>query len=424
MPLSASDLQAIKAGQARIERARAELAFMHNGSRHAPQAWPQQPQPGPEAEAITAPKIAPAEGLQIAKPAPSSKRARTAEIWPLMGIHAQDTKHAGAWRLYVLAYTLDHGQCNHADHKCTGGSGKIERATLQEAAEKLGVKRSTFFYWLADARAAHILNGGGEYLYLASQEKLQAIFLLNSIDRSKAIIPLKLLFRPGWKSIVWAAYLKANHHKAAGTDERMKPVYKGKMISAKTLEDLTGVEPRTQRRYKEYISSSRPNIGITDIRGSRETATALNKAAKDNDLDRHYFPYNDSQQQDPAGIKDYRRVIACTLPARRTVSDKAAMIGARGRRQQISAAILSGLRLVTVCNYSGSNYPTRPAQATAQAANREARKNRRRYYQTKKQINRLLETMQFREWTPEETREAYILRARGRRAGVWDRVGV
>lgn len=329
-----------------------------------------------------------------------------------MGIHSQDTKHAGAWRLHVLAATLDHtAECNHVMGICKGGSGRIARAQLQQAAESLGVKRSTFFTWLADARQWGILNGEGEYLYLASQEKLSQILLCNSIDEHKAIIPLKLLFRAGWKDIIFAAYLKANHHKKIGYDEKLQAVYKGKVISAKTIEGLTGIPTRTQRRYKRFIKTQ-PNIAITTIPGDWETAGALNQAAKDHGQDRHYFTYNDPEQKDPAGIKDYRRVIAFTTPARRTVSDTSAKIGAQGRRAQI----LKGLQLVNVCNHSDINYLPK-VQAGRQM---EAKRQPRRYFD---QANKFpLRSMQYREWTPEEAREAYVLRANERRhVGVWDR---
>lgn len=342
-------------------------------------------------------------------------KVKHAEIFPLLLIHAQDTKHGGPARLHVLASALDHNEnCNHEEGICKGGSGKIETAVLFEAARALGVKRSTFYDWLADARKFGILNGTGKHLYLASQEKLSQIYLCNSIDKSKAIIPLKLLFKPGWKSLIFAAYLKANHHKNIGYTGKMKRVYKGKLVSAKTLEDLTGIPSRTQRRYKEYISS-RVNIGVTKIRGDRETAAALEKQAADHDQDRHYFPFNDTRQKDPAGIRDYRRVIAHTMPARRTVSDKHARIGAHGRRAQIERAILKGLRLVNVCNYPNIISRT-PAQATAKAANREARRFARRYHDNKY----FSRSMQYREWTPEEIREVYIERARRGRVGVWD----
>ena len=223
---------------------------------------------------------------------------KTVEIWALMGIHAQDTKHAGAWRLSVLFSALDHTtECNHVMGICKGGSGKIERARLQAEAEALGVKRSTFYLWLADARAAHILNQSGEYLYLASQAKLSAIFLCNTIDEHKTTIPARLLFKAGWKAIIWAAYVKANHSSVIGYDNKLQKVYSGDTVSRRTLENVTGVKPRTQRRHNQFVKSKQ-GIAITSTPGSRETVAALNKSAKDHGQDRHCLLYTSPSPRD------------------------------------------------------------------------------------------------------------------------------
>jgi hypothetical protein len=327
-----------------------------------------------------------------------------------MGIHSQDTKHAGAWRLHVLASALDHSaECDHANGICKGGSGKIETASLLEAAQSLGVKRSTFYDWLADARRFGILRGQGDTLYMASQEKLSQILLCNSIDAHKAIIPAKLLFKSGWKAAVWAAYLKSNHHHQTGYDNKMKPQYKGDVISSKTLEDVTGVRPRQQRRLNTLVKA-KGNIAVTTISGSRETANTLNQSARDHGKDRHYFPFNDPQQTDPAGIKNYRRVIAHTLPARRTVSDKYAQIGARGRRTQIDSAIRKDLRLVIVCHHS--DYHARPQQA---GILREGfTPYARRYHETPGQIEAA-----GRQAADAPDREVFVSRHRPH-LGVWD----
>jgi hypothetical protein len=299
-----------------------------------------------------------------------------------MGIHAQDTKHAGAWRLHVLASMLDHNEgCDHVLGICKGGSGKVLRRDLEAAALALGVKRSTFYTWLSDARQAGILKGEGDYLGLASQAKLSIIFQCNSIDKQKAIIPLKLLFKPGWKALVWNAYKKANHNHIARYAEKPNgadpvltisrrpdgeseikikyPVWRGKIRSQKTMEDLTGVSSRQQRRYNGKAKGA--NIAITTMAGSLEAADEMNQAAKEHGQNRHYFVFNDPTQKDPAGVKDYRRVIAHTMPKRQTVSDKVAKLGAKGSRGRIAKALNKGFRLALYCNYS--SFQARPRQA-------------------------------------------------------------
>lgn len=366
------------------------------------QAMPQAPEPA----AIQA--NPPKKG----KPAKHKAGIKTVEIWPLMGIRSQDENHAGAWRLSVLFSALDHNAgCNHVMGICKGGSGKIERARLQSEALSQGVKRSTFFVWLADARKTGIFSGEGKYLYLASQEKIAQIFACNAIDEHKATIPIKLLFKAGWKSIVWAAYIKANHASQAGVTNKLKKVYRGDVVSRRKLEDITGIQPRKQRRLNAFVKSTK-NIAITNTPGTWETAAALNMAAKDHGVDRNYFIFNDPEQIDPAGKKNYARVIAHTLPSRHTVQDSNAAMGARGHRRQILAAI-KRLRLVQFCNYSILSLLARPRQATVTTANSETfNRYPRVYHETKAQKKRC----------PLQRDNVFILRKSSPKAGIFEAV--
>ncbi len=310
------------------------------------------------------------------------KLPKTAAIWPLMGVHSWDTKHGGAWRLTVLFSALDHNDnCNHAADICSGGSGKIERATLENAALALGVKRSTFYSWLADAKAWGIFAGDGKFLYMASQEKLAKIFLCNDIDSHKAIIPIKLLFKAGWKNIVWAAYTKANHNK--------------KLITENKLEGITGVPKRTQQRLNTHVKRIK-NIAITKIDG---TSTNL-QAAKENSPHKGYFVFN--------------RNVAYALPARRSVNDTHAKIGARGRR----LAILKSIKSDEVYGlFNNGNYPPlseRPQQAT------NGETITRLFNETKKHIKKAGRLLQAQQRAKSDPHEVYIIRPRKYRVGAWD----
>jgi len=314
---------------------------------------------------------------------------RTAAIWPLMGIHAQDTKHTGAWRLHVLASTLDHTEgCDHANNICKGGSGKIDRAILETEALALGVKRSTFFHWLADARAAGILNGSGKSLYLASQAELTEILLCNSIDARKAIIPLKALFKTGWKSVVWAAYNKANHNK--------------KIISSAKLNDITGVPLRTQRRHNNLVKRTR-NIAITTTDG--DPAVEFGKHEHKGE-----FVFVDPQQKN-------RRVLAYAIPARRSVSDTHAKIGAFGRRRVLQKAIE---RVKARGLFNNGNYPNsaRPQQAT------NRRTITRLFHETKKQIQKAGRLVQALHRAPGDPFEVFVTRGRKYAVGAFDALPV
>lgn len=315
------------------------------------------------------------------KPA-QRKKAKTAEIWPLMGVHSWDTKHGGAWRLSVLFSSLDHNEnCDHAAGVCYGGSGKIEREALEAAAIELGVKRSTFYLWLADAKKFGIFSGDGKYLYMASQQKIAEILFCNTIDQRKAIIPLKLLFKAGWKDIVWSAYIKVNHNK--------------KNISDKTLEGITGVPQRTQRRLNTNVKVKK-NFAQTQVDGT----TGNLAAAKDNSQHKGYFIFN--------------RKVAYTLPARRSVNDTYAKSSGKGRRY----VILAKLNKLSVYGlYENGNHPFYSLQ---QATNSETDLTKLFYENNKKDTKQAARALQPLTRGKKSPREIYILQAQKFKCGVWD----
>lgn len=373
---------------------------------------------------------------------PKPEKIKTLEIWALMGIHSQDVKHGGAWRLHVLASSLDHSAgCDHLRGICKGGSGKVSRDLLEAEALRLGVKRSTFYAWLADARAAHILNGRGEDLYLASQKKLAEIFLLNTLDEHKTTIPAKLLFQPGWKALVFAAYMKANHssivdytdkpnaerpkikiHKNKNnekiTAEILYPVRRGDIISRGKLDAITGINPRKQRRLSQYIKSKR-NIAITAIPGTQAEADTLTQAARDNGINRRYFVFNDPHNAGTNVFGEplkYKKRIAHTLPNRYNVDNRHVTVGARGRRRQI----LKGLRLVKICNHSSLSAQPRQAGRQLETFVKFARV----YFEElpkPKRTNRHVDTG--KEVIELKAAERFLLRRRGGMADVYDVCG-
>ena len=328
-----------------------------------------------------------AQGMSSHAQKQSNKLPKHAEIWALMGIHSWDTKHGGAWRLHVLATTLDHNkQCNHAAGICNGGSGKIEREKLEAAARQLGVKRSTFFSWLADARASRILSGDGKYLYIASQQRLARILLCNTIDLCKAVVPLKLLFKAGWKDIVWAAYNKANHNK--------------KIISENKLEEITGVPTRTQRRLNTHVKRKR-NIAITT-----KSADKLH-IEREHGKHKGVFVFIDPKQGNA-------RVLAYSLPARRTVNNKDAKTAAKGRRQIILAGIQNSVfGLLDNGNYS--NYSERPQKAINGKT-----EFTRLFHETPKQVKKAGRMGQAQSRAKHDPSELFTTRSRRYVVGAWD----
>jgi hypothetical protein len=284
-------------------------------------------------------------------------------IWPSMGVSSWITKRGGAYRLYVLARSLD-----------PRGGGHIGSAVLKAAALQLGVKPRTFAAWMAGALSCGMfekLHNG--ILRIPNQAKVLRLLGGREVDKSKVIIPLKSLFKNGWRSRVWAAYLKANHD--------------GKPISQKKLEDITGIPVRTQKSLGKYVSSKR-QIGITDrpadhVQGMNEYG---NKA----------FVFIDPQRKNA-------RVAAIHLPSVKKVSNKSARIAPAGRR----SAILADLqRHGLAC--------TNWLLSFQQADNRTVR---RLFYSTPKQQKAATRLTQAMKRLPQDPDKVFI--RRGRRA-AWD----
>jgi hypothetical protein len=175
---------------------------------------------------------------------------------------------------------------------------------------QLGVNPQTFSRWLASALRCGIFEKvNGEILRIHSQQQVLRILGGREIDKTKVIIPLRSLFKNGWRARVWAAYLKANHN--------------GKPISQKKLEEITGVPVRTQKNLMRYVASRR-QIGITDR--PAEHITGMNEYASRGKA----FVFIDPQRKN-------ERVAAIHLPSVKTVSNKYARMAPAGRHTAILA---------------------------------------------------------------------------------------
>ena len=290
---------------------------------------------------------------------------RDATIWASMGVSSWITKHGGVFRLYVLLRMLD-----------PKGSGHIEADVLKAAATQLKVKPRTFAHWLSDALACGIFekkNGG--ILRVRDQATVLRILGGREIDKTKVIIPLKSLFKNGWRARVWAAFIKANHN--------------GKPISQKKLEDITGIPVRTQKSLTKYIHSKQ-QFGITgrpadDVAGMNEYGGG-GKA----------FVFTDPARKN-------ERVAAIHLPSVKSVSDKNARTAPAGRR----SAILADLqRHGLACNYWLLSFQ--------QADNRTVK---RLFYSTPKQRKTATRLTQAMTRLPQDPDSVFV--RRGRR-NAWD----
>lgn len=235
--------------------------------------------------------------------APTENSMR-AHIWASMGLSSMIYKRTGAWRLYVLARSLD-----------PHGSGHIRANALKAAALNLKVKPRTFAAWLAEALACGIFVKlfDGDTLRVRSQSEAFKIFGCKSLDKRKSELSLKQLFSKDWRARVFAAYVKANHD--------------GEIISLEKLADLTGFPARTlkQDSMGKFVKSKRQ---YSILPQSADAVDGLNEYASRG----KYFVFID-----PAN--GYARRAAKHSPGRKSVWDNVARTAARGRRRAILAKL-------------------------------------------------------------------------------------
>jgi len=148
-------------------------------------------------------------------------------------------------RLWEFAHWLD-----------VGGRGLIERDVLKRQALE-HVSPRTFRRWLRQAHELRLINPWSRgYWQLEAHGRAYRRLGLRC-DRRKAVIPdMADLFRPGWKAVVYDAFV-------AALGERP--------ISRKTIETLTGKSASSQRRYQKRAGvKAKRNVVLYGIPANRE----------------------------------------------------------------------------------------------------------------------------------------------------------
>ncbi len=151
---------------------------------------------------------------------------------------------AGALRLWEFAHYLD-----------TNGRGLIERDVLK-CRMLQHVSARTFRRWLRQAHDLGLINPWSRgYWQLEAHGKAYRRLGLRC-DRRKATIDIGALFRPGWKAVLFDAFV-------AIIGERP--------ISRKTIETLTGKSASSQRRYQKRAGiKAMRNFVLFGIPANRE----------------------------------------------------------------------------------------------------------------------------------------------------------
>lgn len=219
-------------------------------------------------------------------------------IIPELGIASLRMKKAsGAVRLWMLARDED-----------KAGAGNVRAADLRSIALGLGVKARTFEYWLLCARELKMLYPvrDGAVLAVSSVAKVAETMLVSRIGR-KVEIRKSALFSKGWKSVVWAAYIKSH--------------FDGQQVSDKTLMDLTNIPIRTQHALNKYVRRKQ-QIGISSLQAAPGTVDAV----------RHYTSHHSAFRFYDRGAD----VVAWNISNKRSVSDKVAKTAALGRARKVN----------------------------------------------------------------------------------------
>lgn len=171
-------------------------------------------------------------------PTTSALQSGEVKIYPRMGLDAVHTKHGGAWRLWALCKKLD-----------KVGAGSVDIHDLKLAVNELRINPRCYRLWLADALELGLLIEGVGRYWTAGASKAAKLLGCPEIGLPAAV-PLKALFKKGWRCALWAGYLATLN---------------GRPVSQRTKQTVTRVQTRTQRRYQQSIPVKRiTNIAEVD----------------------------------------------------------------------------------------------------------------------------------------------------------------
>jgi len=149
------------------------------------------------------------------------------KLWPLVAISSWWINAGGSYRAWRIAHNLD-----------LAGSGKVEHGQLHNYLADHGVKYTTRRRWIRQAvelglfKERECWTTGKMFYLLAGLGRAAAALSCEKVGKPISI-KIRSLTGQGWKPFIWAAF---------------NATLSGPM-SQKVKEKLTGVDPRTQRRY-------------------------------------------------------------------------------------------------------------------------------------------------------------------------------
>lgn len=226
---------------------------------------------------------------------------KTLKVHAQLIIAAKRKNLGGAIRLYFLAKNIN-------------SYGWMLESELKAAAYEVGISKSSFYKWLADAKRAgfirYVCDKQKRHLsFLTSYAEVYEILEVSFIDKQAVTVPASELLSPEWYALIWEAWTAAN--------------FNGKVISQDTKQKLSGVPVSTQRRLDRTAKIKRVrNYVVT------ETPAANVEAYRDFSTKRGIFTIGDN--------------VAFTIPSMSVVETvRVEPTGTKRLRRNMSAIVRS-----------------------------------------------------------------------------------
>ncbi len=168
------------------------------------------------------------------------------KFYPVLGARAisqkKDLKASDAFRVWTVAKSLD-----------PEGAGVVSIAALRARLRRMGRADSTISKMISQAvsrKWISKIDWKPGYLSLRSPGRIAASMGCRH-PGDHVEMHERLLFTPGWKANVWAG---------------VESLFDGRQISVKKLHELTGINPRSQARYRHLAKvRTKPNYAKSKL---------------------------------------------------------------------------------------------------------------------------------------------------------------
>lgn len=164
------------------------------------------------------------------------------KINPQLGMDAIRNNAGGAYLAYMVARQIDQLE--------EDGAGRVEIDLLYSVLDDLGVHVRTRQRWIKQLKDLGVfkLNNYGDYYEYAGISRASEMFgITRKLARPVRITDPRKLFKIGWHGEIWKARKKSMNGEKTDIPPRARD----------TLEDITGVPPRTQLHYEKQTNGHR-----------------------------------------------------------------------------------------------------------------------------------------------------------------------